>query len=70
MEGLINNAKVKRGLTMDKQYELTMDILDEEYVDDLIVALARQGYAPYLSDEGSVCIEVDEIDLIELKGAK
>ena len=49
------------------RYELTIEITDKNYIDNLIVALARQGYAPYLSYDGNVCVTVDSNDLIELK---
>ena len=32
----------------------------EEYVDDLILALARFGYSPYLTDTGNVCFSIYE----------
>ena len=51
-----------------KRYELSMIIDDSKYVDRLIIALARQGYAPYISyDKDCVCIEVSEEELSELK---
>ena len=51
------------------RYELKMEILDEDYVDNLIICLARQGYAPYLSDDGDICVTVDSDDMHEIKGA-
>ena len=50
-----------------KRYEFSIVIDDNKYVDSLIVALARQGYAPYISyDKDCVCIEVAEEDLSEI----
>lgn len=48
-------------------YELVINILDTNYVDDLIVSLARQGYAPYITDGGNVCITINDDELTELK---
>ena len=51
-----------------KEYELSMKILNKKYVDNLIIALARQGYAPYLSfDNDAVCFQVQEDELNEIK---
>jgi len=49
------------------RYELKIGILDKTYVDTLIVALARQGYAPYISDDNYVCIEISEDELTKIK---
>ena len=47
---------------------LVIKILDSNYVDDLIISLARQGYAPYISERGEkVCFEIYENDMIEIK---
>ena len=51
---------------MVKRYELSLEILDKNYVDSLVIALARQGYAPYISEE-AVCFEVTSDELVELK---
>ena len=53
-------------MRLTKKYELSIKILDEKYVDSLVIALARQGYAPYIGDE-SVCFEVTSDELVELK---
>ncbi len=41
------------------RYEVKIDILDARYINSLVVALARQGYAPYYNadegDKGVVC---------------
>lgn len=49
-------------------YELQIKIRDRDYLDDLIVSLARQGFAPYISeDNDKLCINVYDSDLIEVK---
>lgn len=48
-------------------YEFKIHILDENYTDSLVIALARQGYAPYITDEKNVCIEVSEDELEKIK---
>ena len=51
-----------------KRYELRIKILDPHYVDDLVITLARQGYAPYISERGElVCFDIDENEMIEIK---
>ena len=50
-----------------KRYEFSIEILDEDYTNELIVALTRQGYAPYLSSEKHalyITISEDELDEI------
>ncbi len=32
-------------------YEFTIHILNKDYIDSLVVALARQGYAPYITED-------------------
>jgi hypothetical protein len=50
------------------RYELKIEILNKDYVDNLIVSLVRQGYAVYLNeDEGLVCFEVSDTDLTRLE---
>ncbi len=49
-----------------KRYELSIDILEENYVDSLVVALARQGYAPYITEK-CVCFEINSEELTEIK---
>ena len=49
------------------RYEFTIEIADAEYVDDLIICLARQGYAPYITSGDDVAITVDAESLTELK---
>lgn len=56
---------------MSKRYELSLGLIDLEYVDRLVVALARQGYAPYINLEDKVvCIEISSCELTEIKAGK
>ncbi len=48
-------------------YEFKIHILNKNYLDFLVIALARQGYAPYITDENNVCIEVSEDELEKIK---
>lgn len=50
-----------------KRYEFRIEILDENYTDELIVTLTRQGYAPYLSPNNELCITVSENELEEIE---
>ena len=51
-----------------KRFEVKIEILNKDYVDSLIVALARQGYAPYLNEEDNmVCFTISEEELQEIK---
>ena len=51
-----------------KRYELSIEIDDKEYVDTLIVALARQGFSPYIAyDKKCVCIQIDDTMMEEIK---
>jgi hypothetical protein len=51
-----------------KRYELKIAIIDDIYIDQLVVALVRQGYAPYYNkDEKVVCFEVQEDELTKIK---
>jgi len=49
------------------RFEFKIEILNADYVDDLVISLARQGFAPYITDEGDVCITVSDDDLHEVK---
>lgn len=50
-----------------KRYEFKIEIIDEKYVDTLIVALARQGFNVYLSiDTDAVCITIDDSMMVEV----
>ena len=51
-----------------KRYELSINITDEKYIDNLIVALVHQGYSVYYNkDEKVVCFEVGDDELREIK---
>ena len=50
------------------RYEFKIEVLAPDYVDDLVVCLARQGYSPYITQEGDVCFTVDSEDMHEIKG--
>lgn len=51
-----------------KRYEIALEVLDEKYVDSLIVALVRQGYDVYYNDdEKKVCFTASYEDVIEIK---
>lgn len=58
---------------MSKRYEVAIKILDKEYIDQLIVALVRQGYSVYYNDESDsgkpvVCFTAnDEEEITEIK---
>jgi len=49
-----------------KKYEFKIEILNEDYADQLIVSLCRQGYNPYLSPDNEVCISITENELEEI----
>ena len=53
------------------KYEIGIHILDKDYIDSLIVALARQGYAPYYNeDNGVVCFTATSEEVCEIKGVR
>lgn len=49
------------------RYEFKIQILNKDYIDSLVIALARQGYAPYITEDENVCIEITKDELQELK---
>ena len=50
------------------RYEIRINILNKDYVDSLIVALARRGYDVYLNEEvGVVCFTLDEEEMTKIK---
>jgi len=50
-----------------KRYEASIKIINKDYIDPLIVALARQGYSPYIPrDDDAVCFQIQEEELIEI----
>ena len=51
-----------------KRFEFKISILNKDYVDNLIICLARQGYAPYIREEDNVvCITISNEELVELQ---
>ena len=49
-------------------YQFIITTLNKEYVDELVVYLARQGYAPYITtEEGDVGITISDDDLTEVE---
>lgn len=53
---------------MNKKFEIKIGILNKDYSDSLIVALARQGYAPYINEEDNIiCFTIGEDELREIK---
>jgi hypothetical protein len=49
-------------------YEISIKIIDKKYVDQLIVALVRQGYSVYLSfNNESVCYSATDEEVKEVK---
>lgn len=52
---------------MSKRFEIRIEIFDGNYIDSLIVALARQGYAPYYNqEEHCVCFTASDEDITEI----
>jgi len=49
------------------KYEFRIETLDDKYVDSMVVCLARQGYAPFITDDGDVCITIRGDELKELQ---
>jgi len=50
------------------KYELKLQILDKNYVDQLITALVRQGYAVYYhEDENVVCFTITDDEITKLE---
>lgn len=50
------------------KYELKIQVLDKNYIDQLITALVRQGYCVYYrEDENVVCCEITDDELTELE---
>lgn len=54
-----------------KRYEISIKILDKDYVNSLVIALVRQGYDVYYNaDEGVVCYDTDKEEIREIKEKK
>jgi len=52
---------------MSNRYEFKIAILNKAYTNQLIVALAHQGYGPYLTSENEVGITISDSELTKLK---
>jgi len=54
------------------KYEVRISILDKTYIDQLVVALVRQGYSVYFNDADGcvVCFSATDDDVTEIKEAK
>ena len=58
---------------MAVRYEMKINILDNDTIDNLIVALVRNGYSVYMSDESfderekSICFTVNNEDLTPIE---
>jgi len=50
-----------------KRYELAIKCIARDYIDTLVVALVRQGFEAYLSDDEKVYIQIGSEDIRELK---
>ena len=50
-----------------QRYELTIKCMNRDYIDTLIVALARQGFEPYLTDGENVHIAISSEDIWEIR---
>ena len=49
------------------RYEIAISILNKDYVNDLIVALVRQGYSVYFNDDSDkVCFTTQEDEVTKL----
>lgn len=54
-----------------KNYEVRIRILNKHYIDNLIVALARQGYDVYYNEnEEVVCFSLQKDELTEINYVK
>ena len=51
-----------------KRFEIRIKILNKDYIDSLIVSLARQGYDVYLNEEEElVCFTTSEEEIQVIK---
>jgi len=54
-----------------EKYEISIHILDESYVDQLVTALVRQGHNVYYNaDEKAVCFMATDEGVQKLEGNK
>ena len=56
-----------------EKYEIAINVFDEKYVDNLIVALVRQGYNVYYNpdtgDKGVVCFTATDEEVNKIEGS-
>jgi len=53
-----------------EKYEIAIKVLDEKYVDKLVVSLVRQGYNVYYNpEEKAVCFTATDEEVTKLKDA-
>jgi hypothetical protein len=52
---------------MRREYEIRIKIINDDFTNDLIVALVRQGYSVYLSDNEEICYTAHEEEVTEIK---
>lgn len=58
---------VKVGERM-KEYEVAINISDNDYIDTLVISLVRQGYEVYYNDdENKVCFKTYDDEVREVK---
>ena len=60
----------EESMTKRVDYQFIITTLNKEYVDELVVCLARQGYAPYITEEGNVGITISDDDLTAVEHRK
>ena len=48
-------------------YEFKIKILNKAYLDQLVISLAHQGYAPYITEDTEVGITISEDELTQIK---
>lgn len=59
---------VMKGGVSVKEYEVAIEIIDEKYIDSLVVSLVRQGYEVYYNkDEEKVCFKIYDDEVHEIK---
>jgi len=51
-----------------KEYEVAINISDNDYIDTLVISLVRQGYEVYYNDdENKVCFKTYDDEVREVK---
>jgi hypothetical protein len=63
----VGKIVVKVGERM-KEYEVAINISDNDYIDTLVISLVRQGYEVYYNDdENKVCFKTYDEEVREVK---